>query len=67
LADHSLDVLAERFGGVTRSAITETARRARLRAEREPAFAALLDEIRAGLRRTEFKIGGADGWETAEA
>ncbi|MBL7037463.1 MAG: hypothetical protein ISR77_02485 [Pirellulaceae bacterium] len=47
----SLDVLAERFGGVSRSAITETARRARQRAEREPTFAALLVKIRRELGR----------------
>jgi putative transposase len=51
LVDEPLDKLAEYFGGVSRSAITETARRARQRAEREPAFAALLDEIRGALRR----------------
>jgi len=51
LTDESLEVLAERFGGVSRSAITETARRARERAEREPAFAALLAEIRRELGR----------------
>jgi chromosomal replication initiation ATPase DnaA len=51
LVDDPLETLAEHFGGVSRSAITETARRARQRAEREPAFAALLDEIRRELRR----------------
>ncbi len=51
LVGDSLDVLAGRFGGVTRSAITETARRARQRAEREPAFAAVLEEVRRRLGR----------------
>jgi hypothetical protein len=51
LVEDPLETLAEHFGGVSRSAITETARRARQRAEREPAFAALLDEIRRELRR----------------
>ena len=63
--EESLDTLAEYFGGVTRAAITETVRRARQRAEREPAFAAMLaghpsraGALTEGLRRTEFKIGG---------
>ena len=47
----SLDTLAEFFGGVTRAAITETVRRARQRAEREPAFAAMLADIRRELGR----------------
>jgi putative transposase len=47
----SLDTLAQYFGGVTRAAITETVRRARQRAEREPAFAAMLDDIRRALGR----------------
>ncbi len=47
----SLDTLAEYFGGVTRAAITETVRRARQRAEREPAFAAMLEDIRRALGR----------------
>lgn len=51
LVEAPLDTLAECFGGVSRSAITEAARRARQRAEREPAFAAMLDEIRSELRR----------------
>jgi hypothetical protein len=51
LVEDPLETFAEHFGGVSRSAITETARRARQRAEREPAFAALLDEIRRELRR----------------
>jgi REP element-mobilizing transposase RayT len=49
--EESLDALAEFFGGVTRAAITETVRRARQRAEREPAFAAMLEDIRRELRR----------------
>lgn len=51
LVEESLEALAEHFGGVSRSAITETARRARQRAEREPAFAALLDQLRRELQR----------------
>lgn len=51
LVAEPLDTLALQFGGVTRSAITETAKRAQQRAEREPAFAALLAEIRERLRR----------------
>ncbi|MCY2991414.1 MAG: transposase [Planctomycetota bacterium] len=46
LVAEPLEALADRFGGVSRSAITETARRARERAECEPSFAALLAEIR---------------------
>jgi uncharacterized protein (DUF433 family) len=49
--EESLDTLAEFFGGVTRAAITETVRRARQRAEREPAFAAMLEDIRRALGR----------------
>ncbi|MCU0978342.1 MAG: transposase [Pirellulaceae bacterium] len=49
--EESLDTLAEFFGGVTRAAITETVRRARQRAEREPAFAAVLADIRRVLGR----------------
>jgi REP element-mobilizing transposase RayT len=51
LVPESLEVLATRFGGVSRSAITETARRARQRAEREPSFAAVLADVRGKLGR----------------
>lgn len=51
LVEESLESLADRFGGVSRSAITETARRVRERAEREPSFAVLLAEIRRQLGR----------------
>jgi putative transposase len=46
LSGESLEVLASHFGGVTRSAITEAVRRARERASREPAFAAMVNHIR---------------------
>lgn len=51
LVPEPLDTLAEFFGGVTRAAITETVRRARQRAEREPAFAAMLADVRRELGR----------------
>jgi hypothetical protein len=48
LVAEPLDVLAERFGGVTRSAISETARRAGERVARDQELAALV----AGIRRS---------------
>lgn len=51
LVAESLDALAKFFGGVTRAAIAETVRRARQRAEREPAFATMLANIRRALGR----------------
>jgi hypothetical protein len=46
LLAESLDSLAERFGGVSRSAITESARRARERLERDDSFRQAVEEIR---------------------
>ena len=46
LRDEPLESLAVEFGGVSRSAISETARRARERIEREPAFRKTIEEIK---------------------
>ena len=46
LLDSPLDLIAEHFGGVSRSAITDTVRRCRQRAESVPSFGALVDAVR---------------------